>query len=91
MKPALGAPSAFLAKVTRAIGDLARLRQGKAEIDGENYALAGKGPETYEACQALRLQIAQLDGPDSVAQATIECPPAPPPVPVVVPLPDKPG
>lgn len=92
MKPALGAPPAFLAKVTRAIGDLARLRQGKAEVSGESYALAGKGPETYEACQALRLQIAQLDGPDSVAQAAIECPPAPPPpVPVVVPLPEVPG
>lgn len=92
MKPALGAPSAFLVKVTRALGDLARLRQGKAEIDGENYALTGKGPETYEACQALRLQIAQLDGPDSVARAAIECPPMPsPPVPVVVPMLEVPG
>lgn len=92
MKPALGAPSAFLVKVTRALGDLARLRQGKAEIDGENYILTGKGPETYEACQALRLQIAQLDGPDSVARAAIECPPMPsPPVPVVVPMPEVPG
>ncbi|TQI76478.1 outer membrane protein OmpA-like peptidoglycan-associated protein [Bosea sp. AK1] len=91
-KPALGAPSAFLVKVTRALGDLARLRQGKAEIDGENYALTGKGPETYEACQALRLQIAQLDGPDSVARAVIECPPMPlPSVPVVVPMPEVPG
>ena len=87
MKPALGAPSAFLAKVTRALGDLARLREGKAEIDGDDYALSGKGPETYEACQALRLQIAQMDGPDSVARATIECPP----VPVVVPMPEVPG
>lgn len=91
MKPALGTPSAFLAKVTRALGDVARLRQGRAEINGDNYALSGKGPDTYEACQALRLQIAQLDGPDSVAQATIECPPAPPPVPVVVPIPEVPG
>lgn len=92
MKPAFGAPATFLAKATRAIGELARLRQGKSEIEGEKYALTGKGPETYEACQALRLQIAQLDGPDSVAQAAIECPPAPPPpVPVVVPLPDVPG
>ncbi|WP_336813558.1 OmpA family protein [Bosea sp. MMO-172] len=91
MKPALGAPSAFLTKVVRALGDLSRLRQGKAELNGDGYALAGKGPETYEACQALRLQIAQLDGPDSVAQAAIECPPAPPPVPVVVPIPEVPG
>jgi OOP family OmpA-OmpF porin len=92
MKPALGEPSAFLAKIARAVGDLARLRQGKVEINGDAYILAGKGPETYEACQALRLQIAQLDGPDSVAQAAIECPPAPPPpVPVVVPIPEVPG
>lgn len=91
MKPALGAPSTFLAKVARAVGDLARLRQGKVEINGDVYTLAGKGPETYDACQALRLQIAQMDGPDSVAQAAIECPPAPPPVPVVVPIPDVPG
>ena len=91
MEPALGAPAAFLAKVTRALGDLARLREGKAEIDGDDYALSGKGPETYEACQSLRLQIAQMDGPDSVARATIACPPAPPPVPVVVPMPEIPG
>ncbi|WP_306225674.1 OmpA family protein [Bosea beijingensis] len=91
MKPALGAPSAFLAKVARAVGDLARLRQGKVELNGDTYTIAGKGPDTYEACQALRLQIAQMDGPDSVAQAAIECPPAPPPVPVVVPIPDVPG
>jgi outer membrane protein OmpA-like peptidoglycan-associated protein len=92
MKPALGEPSAFLAKIARAVGDLARLRQGKVEINGDAYTLAGKGPEAYEACQALRLQIAQLDGPDSVAQAAIECPPAPPPpVPVVVPIPEVPG
>jgi outer membrane protein OmpA-like peptidoglycan-associated protein len=92
MKPALGAPSAFLAKVTRALGDLARLRDGKAELDGGDYALTGRGPQTYDACLALRLQIAQMDGPDSVARATIECPPAPPPpVPVVVPMPEVPG
>lgn len=90
-KPALGAPSALLAKIARAVGDLARLRQGKVEINGDAYTVAGKGPDSYEACQALRLQIAQMDGPDSVAQAVIECPPAPPPVPVVVPLPEVPG
>lgn len=86
-KPALGMPAAFLAKVARAVGDLARLRQGKVEINGDAYTLTGKGPESYEACQALRLQIAQMDGPDSVAQAAIECPP----VPVVVPIPEVPG
>lgn len=91
MKPARGAPSAFLAKIARAVGDLTRLRQGKVEIDGDVYTLAGKGPEAYGACQALRLQIAQMDGPDSVARAAIECPPEPPPVPVVVPLPEVPG
>lgn len=89
MKPGLGAPSAFIDKVSRALGDLARLRPGKAEIDGDVYTLSGKGPESYEACQALRLQIAQGDGPDSVARVTIECPAAP--VKVEVPLPDIPG
>lgn len=89
-KPALGAPAAFLAKATRAIGELARLRNGKVELTGDTYAISGQGPETYEACQALRLQIAQLDGPDSVAQATIACPDAPPPLPPMPPLPDIP-
>ena len=92
MKPAAGAPAAFLAKVTRAIADLARLRQGSAELTGDAYALSGDGPASFEACQALRLQIAQGDGPDSVAQASIICPPEPPP-PVeslMPPLPDVP-
>lgn len=81
MKPAAGEPAAFLVKVARAIADLARLRQGKAELTGDAYALSGDGPATFEACQALRLQIAQGDGPDSVAQAAITCPPEPPPPP----------
>ncbi|HEY5794088.1 MAG TPA: OmpA family protein [Bosea sp. (in: a-proteobacteria)] len=81
MQPAAGEPAAFLLKVTRAIGDVARLRQGKAELTGDAYVLSGDGPDTYEACQALRLQIAQGDGPDSVAQASIACPPEPPPPP----------
>ncbi|WNJ88219.1 OmpA family protein [Bosea sp. 685] len=84
-KPALGAPAAFPAKATRAIGDLARLRNGKAELIGDAYELTGAGPDSFEACQALRLLVAQLDGPDSVAKATIACPPAPPPEPVPVP------
>lgn len=85
-KPALGAPAAFLAKATRAIGDLTRLRNGKAELIGDAYELTGAGPDNFEACQALRLLVAQLDGPDSVAKATIACPPAPPPAPVPVPV-----
>ncbi len=80
-KPASGEPPAFLTRVTRALGDLARLRQGRAELEGDAYRLSGEGPDTFEACQALRLQIAQGDGPDSVAQATIACPPEPPPPP----------
>ncbi len=88
--PALGAPAAFLAKVTRAIAELARLRDGRAAIEGDVYAISGQGPEAYDACQALRLQIAQLDGPDSVAQANIACPPAPPPLPPMPALPDIP-
>lgn len=87
MKPALGAPSSFLAKVGRAAGDLARLRSGRAELEGAEYRLSGEGPEGYEACEALRLQIAQADGPDSVAQATIACPSPPPPPPAVTPEP----
>jgi outer membrane protein OmpA-like peptidoglycan-associated protein len=96
MKPAAGEPAAFLVKVTRAVSDLGRLRQGKAELIGDVYALSGDGPATFEACQALRLQIAQGDGPDSVAQAAITCPPEPPPPPPPVealmpPLPDVPA
>ncbi|MDP3317566.1 MAG: OmpA family protein, partial [Bosea sp. (in: a-proteobacteria)] len=79
LKPGAGEPAAFLTKVGRALSDLARLRQGKADLEGDTYRLSGDGPETYDACQALRLQIAQGDGPDSVAQATIACPPQPPP------------
>jgi outer membrane protein OmpA-like peptidoglycan-associated protein/osmotically-inducible protein OsmY len=80
-KFALGEPSAFLAKITRAVGDLARLRSGKVELEAGDYRLSGAGPADFGACEALRLQIAQADGPDSVAQATISCPPAPPPMP----------
>ncbi|CAM5202486.1 hypothetical protein ARD30_00500 [Bosea thiooxidans] len=91
LKPALGAPATFLDKVARAVTDLARLSEGRAEITDNVYSLSGKGPDGYDACQALRLQIAQMDGPDSVAQVEIECPPPPPPpVPVVVPLPEMP-
>jgi len=90
LKPGTGAPPAFSEKVARAIAELARLREGKAEITSDVYALSGKGPESYDACQALRLQIAQMDGPDSVARVAIDCPPPPPPVPVVVPLPELP-
>ncbi len=90
-KPGAGAPAAFLEKVKRAAAELARLRSGKAEISGDSYVLSGVGPASYAACQALRLQIAQLDGPDSVAQATIECPPAPPPEPAMPPLPEIPA
>lgn len=90
--PALGAPSAFLFKVGRAIADLARLRSGRVELRDGAYALSGEGPADFDACQALRLLVAQTDGPDSVAQATIACPPPPVPValPALPPLPDIP-
>lgn len=87
-KPALGAPKAFIAKITRAVTDLARLRNGKVELSADSYTLNGAGPAEFESCQALRLLIAQTDGPDSVAQAAIECPPPPPSMP---PLPDIPS
>lgn len=91
--PGMGAPSAFLEKTARAIADLAKLRDGRAEITGDAYTLSGKGPDSHDACEALRLQIAQMDGPDSVARVAIDCPPPPPPpAPVVMPpLPDIPG
>lgn len=91
MQPGAGAPSAFVEKIRRAALELARLRSGKAEITGDSYTLSGVGPNNYAACQALRLQIAQLDGPDSVAQVSLECPPAPPPEAAMPPLPEIPG
>lgn len=91
LKPAAGAPPAFLARTTRAIADLARLRHGKADLTGDVYAVSGEGPDSFEACQALKLQIAQGDGPESVAQADIACPPEPPPVESLMPpLPEIP-
>ncbi|MCP4565135.1 MAG: OmpA family protein [Bosea sp.] len=84
---AAGGPPAFATRVTRAIADLARLRSGKAEIDGDAYRISGQGPESYEACEALKLNIAQGDGPDSVALASIACPPPPPPAPRSEPVP----
>lgn len=91
MKPATGEPSAFIVKITRALGDLARLRQGKAELAGDVYTLSGDGPDNFVACQALRLQIAQGDGPDSVARASITCPPQPPIETLMPPLPEIPA
>lgn len=91
MLPARGEPAGFVARVGRAVADLARLRSGKVEIDGAGYRISGQGPESYEACQTLRLNIAQADGPDSVALASITCPPPPPPPPPVAPAPAQPA
>jgi outer membrane protein OmpA-like peptidoglycan-associated protein len=89
--PGAGEPSGFLARVGRAIGDLARLRQGKAILTGDSYALSGEGPATYEACRAALVQIAQGDATGAVAQAAIACPPPPPPVESLMPpLPEIP-
>jgi len=87
MLQAAGEPAAFAARVTRATADLARLRSGKVEIEGDAYRISGQGPENYEACEALKLNIAQGDGPDSVALASIVCPPAPLPPPKNEPAP----
>lgn len=84
---AAGEPSAFATRVTRAIADLARLRSGKAEIEGDAYRISGQGPADHEACEGLKLNIAQGDGPDSVALASIACPPPPPPAPRSEPVP----
>ncbi|MBN9439154.1 OmpA family protein [Bosea sp. (in: a-proteobacteria)] len=92
-QPASGEPPAFLARVGRALSELARLRSGKVEIDGTRYRIGGEGPQDFAACEDLRLSIAQADGPESVALAAISCPPAPPPpppVPVMPPLPEAP-
>lgn len=87
MLPAAGEPPAFAVRVTRAIADLARLRSGRVEVEGDAYRVSGQGPESYEACEALKLNIAQGDGPDSVALASIACPPAPPATPKTEPTP----
>lgn len=87
MLRAAGEPPAFAARVARAIADLARLRSGKAEIEGDSYRISGLGPDNHEACEALKLNIAQGDGPDSVALASIACPPPPPPAPKSDPAP----
>ncbi|KRE12325.1 hypothetical protein ASE66_17355 [Bosea sp. Root483D1] len=87
MLPAVGEPPAFAARVARAIADLARLRSGKAEIEGDAYRISGQGPDQHEACETLKLNIAQGDGPDSVALASIVCPPPPPPAPKSEPAP----
>ncbi|RXT56691.1 hypothetical protein B6S44_06465 [Bosea sp. Tri-44] len=87
MLPAAGEPAAFATKVTRAVADLARLRSGKVEIEGGAYRISGQGPENYEACEALKLNIAQGDGPDSVALASIVCPLVPSPAPTPAPVP----
>lgn len=93
--PAAGEPPAFLARLGRAVTELARLRSGKVEIDGTGYRISGQGPEDFASCEALRLNIAQADGPESVAVASITCPPPPPPpppppAPAMPPLPEAP-
>ncbi|WP_332685117.1 OmpA family protein [Bosea sp. (in: a-proteobacteria)] len=88
--PALGEPPAFLVRVGRAVSELARLRSGKVELDGASYRISGQGPQDFAACEALRLNVAQADGPDSVALAAIACPPPPPPPPAMPPLPEAP-
>jgi len=87
MLPGAGEPAAFAARLTRAVAELARLRSGKVEIEGGSYRISGQGPEGYEACEALKLNIAQGDGPDSVALASIACPPPPPSAPKSEPVP----
>jgi OmpA-OmpF porin, OOP family len=90
MLQASGEPPAFASRIARAVADLARLRSGKAEIEGDAYRISGQGPDDHEACEALKLNIAQGDGPDSVALATIACPPPSPPAPRSEPVPAPP-
>ncbi|HEV7338141.1 MAG TPA: OmpA family protein [Bosea sp. (in: a-proteobacteria)] len=90
--PAAGEPPAFLTQIGRAISELARLHSGKVEIEGPRYRIGGEGPKDFASCEALRLNIAQADGPESVAVATITCPPPPPPppAPAMPPMPEAP-
>lgn len=85
MKPALGAPAALMGMVTAGMGQLSRMVEGTASIAGNVYNVVGRGPATFEACDALRRGIAgQLAQGFSIGNAAIECPaPPPPPAPVV--------
>ncbi len=89
MKPALGAPASLMGMVTAGMGQLSRMVEGTASISSTIFNVVGRGPASFEACDALRRSVAgQLAQGFSLGNAAIECPappppPPPPPAPVV--------
>lgn len=93
MKPALGAPASLMGMVTAGMGQLSRMVEGTASISNTIFSVVGRGPASFEACDALRRSVAgQLAQGFSLGNAAIECPapPPPPPPPVVVAPPPPP-
>ncbi len=90
MKPALGAPASLMGMVTAGMGQLSRMVEGTASISNTIFNVVGRGPASFEACDALRRGVAgQLAQGFSLGNAAIECP-APPPPPVVAAPPPPP-
>jgi outer membrane protein OmpA-like peptidoglycan-associated protein len=84
MKPALGAPASLTGMVTAGMGQLSRMVEGTASISNTIYNVVGRGPASFEACDALRRGVAgQLLQGFSLGNGVIECP-APPPPPVAL-------
>lgn len=92
MKPALGAPASLMGMVTAGLGQLSRMVEGTASISNTIFNVVGRGPASFEACDALRRGVAgQLAQGFSLGNAAIECPaPPPPPAPVVAAPPPPP-
>jgi outer membrane protein OmpA-like peptidoglycan-associated protein len=95
MKPALGAPASLMGMVTAGMGQLSRMVEGTASISNTIFNVVGRGPASFEACDALRRGVAgQLAQGFSLGNAAIECPspppPPPPPLPVVAAPPPPP-
>jgi outer membrane protein OmpA-like peptidoglycan-associated protein len=95
MKPALGAPSAFVQMISAGMAQLARMADGTASISGSSFSVTGRGPAGFEACDALRRGLAGRLAPGfTLGSAEIACPapppPPPPPAPPVVVAPPPP-
>ncbi len=94
MRPALGAPQGLVAMITAAAGQLSQLVEGTASLSNAVYAVTGRGPASFDACDALRRALpGQLSQGFSLGSAEIACPPPPPPPPppvIVAPAPPPP-
>lgn len=78
MRPASGAPAALLAMVQAGMAQLSRMVEGVASISDSAFTIAGRGPASFEACDALRRGVAgQMPQGATLAGAAIECPPQP--------------